>query len=194
MNFKGVQTFWEKSDKFSKILPWLDLHKSEYSWAHLYLRIRVTKQESKRLGLNKKKRVWIWNSNLIIFIIQTKLARISFKLLKYPVSYCLKQCTYYSDTRGVTWSTTSGGAQPWAAGRRRATITAGTPTAGALTIVTPTSHHRQWSRVSIWINVGKGDSWQKLAEGLRSKTNGSTPCYLYYWGRTKAVVQEPRSR
>jgi hypothetical protein len=29
MNFKGVQTFWEKYDKFSKILSWLDLHKSD---------------------------------------------------------------------------------------------------------------------------------------------------------------------
>jgi hypothetical protein len=42
MNFKGVQTLggggWRKSGKFTKILAWLDLHKSEFSWAHLYAR------------------------------------------------------------------------------------------------------------------------------------------------------------
>jgi hypothetical protein len=54
MDFKGVQTFWKKSEKFFKILSWLDIHKSEFSWAHLYVRIQVTKQEPKRLGLNKK--------------------------------------------------------------------------------------------------------------------------------------------
>jgi hypothetical protein len=42
MNFKKVQTFWEKSKKFSKNLFWLDLHKSKFSWAHLYVIIRVT--------------------------------------------------------------------------------------------------------------------------------------------------------
>jgi hypothetical protein len=31
MNFKGVQTLWKKSDKFTKILSQLDLHKSEFS-------------------------------------------------------------------------------------------------------------------------------------------------------------------
>jgi hypothetical protein len=87
MNFKGVQTFWEKSDKFYKILPWLDLHKSEFSWAHMYVRIRIRKQVPKGLSLNKKKRVWIWNSNLTILIIQIKLVRISFKLPKFIVSY-----------------------------------------------------------------------------------------------------------
>jgi hypothetical protein len=39
MNCKGVQTIREKSDKFSTILSSLDLHKSEFSWAHLYARI-----------------------------------------------------------------------------------------------------------------------------------------------------------
>jgi hypothetical protein len=55
MNFKGIQTFWEKSDKFFKILSWLDLHKSEFSWTHLYVRIQVTKPVPKRLDLNKRK-------------------------------------------------------------------------------------------------------------------------------------------
>jgi hypothetical protein len=39
MNFKEVQTFWEKSNKFSKIPSWVGLHQSEFSWAHLYVRI-----------------------------------------------------------------------------------------------------------------------------------------------------------
>jgi hypothetical protein len=38
MNFKGVQTLSEKSAKFTKILPWLDLHTSGFSWAHLHAR------------------------------------------------------------------------------------------------------------------------------------------------------------
>jgi hypothetical protein len=55
MNFKGVQTFWAKSDKFSKILSWLDLHKSEFSWADLYVIIRVTIQVPKGLVWIKRK-------------------------------------------------------------------------------------------------------------------------------------------
>jgi hypothetical protein len=39
MNFKGVQTLWEKSGKFTKILSEHDLHKSEFSWAHLDAKI-----------------------------------------------------------------------------------------------------------------------------------------------------------
>jgi hypothetical protein len=39
MNFKGVQTLWEKSGKFTKILSQQDLHKSEFSWAHLFVKI-----------------------------------------------------------------------------------------------------------------------------------------------------------
>jgi hypothetical protein len=44
LNFRGVQTFLEKSDKFSKILPSGDLHKSEFIWVYLYVRFQVTKQ------------------------------------------------------------------------------------------------------------------------------------------------------
>jgi hypothetical protein len=47
MNFKGVQTLWEKSDKFTKILSQYDLHKSEFSWAHLFVKIGVLTQASK---------------------------------------------------------------------------------------------------------------------------------------------------
>jgi hypothetical protein len=41
MNFKGVQTMWEKSGKFTKIQPQHGLHKIEFSWAHLYEKIGV---------------------------------------------------------------------------------------------------------------------------------------------------------
>jgi hypothetical protein len=55
MNFKGVQTSWEISDKFFKIPYLLDIPKSEFCWAHLYARIQVTKQVPKGLGLNKRR-------------------------------------------------------------------------------------------------------------------------------------------
>jgi hypothetical protein len=41
MNFKGVQTLWEKSSKFTKILSPHGLHKSELSWAHFYAKFGV---------------------------------------------------------------------------------------------------------------------------------------------------------
>jgi hypothetical protein len=55
MNFKGVQTLWEKSNKFSKIPSRLDLHKSEFSWAPLYARKLSSTQVPKGPGLNKRK-------------------------------------------------------------------------------------------------------------------------------------------
>jgi hypothetical protein len=36
LNFKGVQTLWEKYGKVTKNLSGHDLHKSEISLAHLY--------------------------------------------------------------------------------------------------------------------------------------------------------------
>jgi hypothetical protein len=44
---------------------------------------------AKRRGLNKITKFEIWNSNLTIFYVQSKLARISFKLSKYIASHCL---------------------------------------------------------------------------------------------------------
>jgi hypothetical protein len=41
MNFKGVQTLWEIYGKFAKILSQHGIHKSEFSWAHLYAKIEV---------------------------------------------------------------------------------------------------------------------------------------------------------
>jgi hypothetical protein len=48
MNFKGVQTLFEKIYKFTKILSQHDLHKGEFSWAHLYAKFGVL-QASKRV-------------------------------------------------------------------------------------------------------------------------------------------------
>jgi hypothetical protein len=44
MNFKMGLNLLKKSSKFPKILSWLDLHKSEFSWDHLYARMWVTIQ------------------------------------------------------------------------------------------------------------------------------------------------------
>jgi hypothetical protein len=41
MNFKGVQTLWEKSDKFTKILSQQDHNKSEFSWVDSCAKIGV---------------------------------------------------------------------------------------------------------------------------------------------------------
>jgi hypothetical protein len=38
LNFKGVQCFLKKSNKFTKIPASHDLHKIEFSWIHLYVR------------------------------------------------------------------------------------------------------------------------------------------------------------
>jgi hypothetical protein len=86
MNFKRDSNLWEKYDKFSKISSLLDLHKSEFSWVHLYVRFQVTKQVSNDLVRIKEKSLNL-NSSLTIFDIQPQLARISFKLPKYLVSY-----------------------------------------------------------------------------------------------------------
>jgi hypothetical protein len=47
MNFKGVQTLWEKSSKLTKILSQHGIHKSGFSWAHLYAKFHVPTQASK---------------------------------------------------------------------------------------------------------------------------------------------------
>jgi hypothetical protein len=47
MNFKGLQTLWEKYDKFTKILAQQDLHKSEFSCAYLYAKIWSSKTSVK---------------------------------------------------------------------------------------------------------------------------------------------------
>jgi hypothetical protein len=39
LNFKGIQTFWQKSQNFLKILSSHDLQEYEFRLAHLYSRI-----------------------------------------------------------------------------------------------------------------------------------------------------------
>ena len=55
MNFKRVQALWEKFVKFTKTLSQHDLHKSEFSWAHLYAKIGVLIEVSKWIDSG------IWN-------------------------------------------------------------------------------------------------------------------------------------
>jgi hypothetical protein len=51
MNFKGLQTLWEKFGKFTKILAQHDIHKTEFMWAHLYGKIGVLIQASTWIDL-----------------------------------------------------------------------------------------------------------------------------------------------
>jgi hypothetical protein len=63
MNFKMVQTIWEKSDKFSKILSWVDVHKSKFNWSHLYASNRVTAQVLTKWFFQKwanQLKNWFW--------------------------------------------------------------------------------------------------------------------------------------
>jgi hypothetical protein len=104
LNFKGFEPFWKKSNKFSKIPSSHDLYQNEFSWVYMDVRFWVTKQvpngfvrikeTSLNLKLNPYNISW-----------PVKLARISFKLPNYIVSYYLgivEHCSSYSDTRGVT--------------------------------------------------------------------------------------------
>jgi hypothetical protein len=102
--FYGVQIFLKKSDKFSKIISSHNLYQNEFSWVHLCVRFRVTKQVSNRLVRIKETSLNLkFNTYNISWMV--KLARISFKLPNYIVSYYLdtvEQCSCYNDTRGVT--------------------------------------------------------------------------------------------
>jgi hypothetical protein len=78
-------------------------------------------------------------------------------------------------------------------GRRQAVIATGTPVAGIFAIATSTSHHRQWSRVSLRINGGEGKLLSRLIKVQRSKVSGSAPRYLYHRGKTESTIQNLRS-
>jgi hypothetical protein len=54
MNFKGVQSLWKKSGKFTNILCQHDLQKCGFSWAHLYAKIGVLINASKRIDSKKE--------------------------------------------------------------------------------------------------------------------------------------------
>jgi hypothetical protein len=98
----------EKSDKFSKIPSSDDLCQNEFSWVHLDVRFQVTKQvpnglvRIKETSLNLK-----FNPYNILWTV--KLAKISFKLPNYIVSYysgIVEHCSSYNDARGVTGGST----------------------------------------------------------------------------------------
>jgi hypothetical protein len=57
MNFKGVQTLWEKYGKITKILSQLDFHNCEFSLVHLYERSWSSNTSVEWLGLKIKKEV-----------------------------------------------------------------------------------------------------------------------------------------
>jgi hypothetical protein len=52
MNFKGDQTLWKKSGKFTKILPQHGIHKSEFSWARLYAKLEFKYKRQNELIQN----------------------------------------------------------------------------------------------------------------------------------------------
>jgi hypothetical protein len=55
LKFKGVKTLWKKSGKFTENLSGLGIHKSEFSWVHLYARFWSYNTSVKRLDLKIRK-------------------------------------------------------------------------------------------------------------------------------------------
>jgi hypothetical protein len=65
LNFKGVQTFWEKSHKFPKILSWGDIDEHQFCWSHLYGWIWSFYTSAPLVWFeNKTVLIWIWISKL----------------------------------------------------------------------------------------------------------------------------------
>jgi hypothetical protein len=95
MNFKKDSNLLEKSDKFSKIPSWLDLHKSEFSWDQLYKRIWITIQVPNGM-------VWIWNSNLTTFLCRTQSCKDFVQASKIHSELPFSHCSYYCNTRSDT--------------------------------------------------------------------------------------------
>jgi hypothetical protein len=141
MNFKGVQTLWEKSGKFTKIRSQHDLHKSEFIWAHLYAKIWSSNTSVKMNWFQNKKGVWIWNSNHTSLIIQTKLLQDFIQTSTVYSEALLQQCSYYSNTRGVTMTSM------WGTGRRQRTPSTSPSTAAQHGGAHPWLHHPAAIRV-----------------------------------------------
>jgi hypothetical protein len=64
-------------------------------------------------------------------------------------------------------------------------IMAGAPTTRMFTVVSPTSHRRQWNRASFKISGEERPFLPQLAGDLKSKVSDSAPCYLYHNEKTK---------
>jgi hypothetical protein len=102
MNFKGVQTLWEKLDKFTKILSQHGLNNGEFSFLHLYARSWSSNTCVKVSWFENNKGVWIWNSNHTTHIIHTKPIHDFIQASKSHSELLFKHCSYYSDTRDLT--------------------------------------------------------------------------------------------
>jgi hypothetical protein len=108
MNFKRDSNLQEKSDKFSKITYWLDLHNSEFSWVHLYVRFWVTKQVSNGLVRIKEKCLNLKFKPYNIWY-ATQTCKDFLQASKIPSELPFRHCSRYSDT----WSVTPGGHISW---------------------------------------------------------------------------------
>jgi hypothetical protein len=71
-------------------------------------------------------------------------------------------------------------------------IVMGAPAMGTSAIVTPTSHRRQWSRVSFQISSREMQFLSNLTEDQKSKVSSSTPPCLYHRG-TQSGCSKPTS-
>jgi hypothetical protein len=69
--------------------------------------------------------------------------------------------------------------------QRLAVMAAGTPATGTFTMVSPTSHHGQWSRASFKIGGEERQFPSQLTQDQKSKVSGLAPRYLYHRGKLK---------
>jgi hypothetical protein len=77
---------------------------------------------------------------------------------------------------------TGGGIRPCSTERRLAAIAVGAPTARTFAVISPTSHHRQWSGASFKINDEERQFLSQLTEDQKCKVSDSAPHYLYRRG------------
>jgi hypothetical protein len=80
---------------------------------------------------------------------------------------------------------TGGDVLPCLKGQRLAAIMAGAPAGRTYAVVTPISHHGQWSGGSFKISGEERRFLSKLAEDRKRKVSGSAPRYLYHREKLK---------
>jgi hypothetical protein len=83
--------------------------------------------------------------------------------------------TYSRDSPSRRGCLTRGGICPCAMGWQLAVIAVGAPTMGTSVVVSPISHHGQWSRASF--KISSRERWLplQLAEDQKSKVSGFRP-------------------
>jgi hypothetical protein len=64
-------------------------------------------------------------------------------------------------------------------------IAAGAPATSMFAMISPTSHHGQWSEASFKISGEERQFLSQLAEDQKSKVSNSAPRYLYHRGKPK---------